>query len=499
MKLKSTLLALTGFFGAVSFAQETIIYTQNGKYGLKMDFGKELLPPECDTIFEIETPTFDFFVADENGVASLYAYQSDKRDLFDETRDQEFTRITYYYDENLKKFIIIGYDKLGNRKQLQDEGGWMPLKRGKNDVAAGKNTDGKYALCTPEKAITGYDFKRIKADLPGIFLALTDTGYVVYNEKAEVLYPYAVNNIFKSKAYEETYIVEKGKLWGVFSTDGSRFIPLRNFKYPKKNFKIERQSANGSLERGFAVEKYGKYGIINGENKELLEFKYDDAYVFSQYDINLYKWGFIALVKEGSSWKFLNAKYKEYKTVEFDKWLVNQGEHGLVLKGGKVYQLDLKTFEFSQRFEFYNDANVSVITNDDGKTGVFGEGGKIILPFDFEIVTLYETGDNTPFIVATKEGKDGIYSIDGENIVPHKYTRLVHLISGDKEYFEVGKGNMVALAYWNREKNTIAIVTDYIFHTLQAGSKVEGKPIAIGKHDDKKYYVYRDGKTEELK
>ena len=157
MKKIYLLTAIIAGFSANLTAQEALIYQEGNKFGLKTDFGKELLPANCDTIFKIETAEFDFYVADENGSSSMYSYLTDKREIFDETAKTDFTEIRVEYSADKVNWSIVGIDKLGNKfKHLQEEGGWAPIKS-KSKYSVGRDYNGKYAICTSTEAVTGYD------------------------------------------------------------------------------------------------------------------------------------------------------------------------------------------------------------------------------------------------------------------------------------------------------------------------------------------------------
>ncbi|MCH2233303.1 MAG: WG repeat-containing protein [Crocinitomicaceae bacterium] len=496
MKKLLLLTAIITGFSTNTNAQAALIYQEGNKFGLKTDFGKELLPANCDTIFKIETAEFDFYVADENGSSSMYSYLTDKREIFDETTNTDFTEIRVEYSADLVNWSIIGIDKLGNKFKHQDEGGWAALKS-KSKYNVGRDYNGKYAICTSTEAVTGYDYDRVNTEHAGFFLALTDSGYIVYNDKVEIAYPFAVRNIYKSKKHTETYIASKGAKWGIFSSSEEFYTPLLEYKNPKYNFTINKDISNADLNRSFSVKRGGKWGVIDAQGKEIMPFIHDDAYMFKQYDINLHQLPFIGIVKLNGKWKFINKKYKDYKEVEIDNWICIYGNIGIVQKGAELFALDLKTFETSKKFGFADGEKIAPIKSDNGMFGLIDENGKILMPFEYEIITLDHREDGTEYLIATKNGKDGIYDETGKMLVPHKYRHLIQIASADKEYFEISNGKLVALGYWDTEKHKIIILTDYIYEYLTFESTTEGKPIAIGTTPEgKDVKIYRDGKQE---
>ena len=63
------------------------------KFGLKTDFGKELLPADYESITLHATDTLDFYLAHLVGSSELYTYSEEKRDIYDEVGRRPFTEI----------------------------------------------------------------------------------------------------------------------------------------------------------------------------------------------------------------------------------------------------------------------------------------------------------------------------------------------------------------------------------------------------------------------
>lgn len=469
MKIIITSLAL--ILGVGVTAQQALILEKDGKFGVTTDFDKVLLPAEYDHMRELKTDTLDFYLAHTVGTAELFSYNSEKRSLYDETQNQKFSIIEAVYSDQIRGKYFYGYDKVGN-KFVFTGNGWDKMKT-KGDFIGGKNQDGKYAVCQKGEALTEYIYNGVNAELPGVVQVKNNDGWQALDTKLKPMYSESYDHLYTSKTHAAVYIIQKGNNWGIFSTDGSMDFPMSPLRNADKIFEFNGQSL-GELERGYAFDKGGKYGIIDNLGKEMLAFNYDDAYAFAPKEVRRHALEVIAVAKQGTTWKFFNEKYKETKSVEFDSWIGLRGEEALVIKGGTMKALNLKTFEFERDPYFSDwDQNTSVET-DNGHEGLVSPQGEIILGFDNdEVHVAYEDTDK-PFVIVQKNGKDGIHSIDGKQLVAHNYETLYELCNNGKHYFAMGKLNeKLALAYWDEATNKIVSVTKPIYTSINCYGKME--------------------------
>ena len=469
MKIIITSIALILGIGVT--AQQALVLEKDGKFGITTDFGKVLLPAEYDHVRELKTDTLDFYIAHTIGTAELYSYNSEKRSIYEETQNQRFSTIEAVYSDQIRGKYFYGYDKVGNKFRFTGDG-WEKLKT-KGDFIGGKNQDGKYAVCQKGEALTEYIYNGVNAELPGVVQVLNNDGWQALDTKLKPMYAESYDHLWKSKTHIAVYIIQKGKNYGIFSTDGSMSLPMAPLRNPDKIFEFNGPSL-GELDRGFAYEKGGKYGISDNTGKEMLAFSYDDAYAFAPKEVRRHSLEVIAVAKQGTTWKFFNEKYKEAKSVEFDSWIGLVGEEALVIKGGKMMALNLKTFEFERDPYFSEWENNTSVETDNGHEGLVSPQGEIILGFDNDEVHVAYEGTDQAFVIVEKNGRDGIHDMNGKQLVAHNYETLYELCNNGKHYFAMGKLNeKLALAYWDVETNKIVSVTKPIYTSINCYGKVE--------------------------
>jgi hypothetical protein len=458
--VKSITLLFIGLSASVS-AQHAEIFQEGKNYGLKTDFGKELLPADYVMITECKTDTLDYFIAETNGSAELYSYNSKERFLFDEAQNHSFTIITWDYEKAAKGNVFFAFDDKGNKFRLSGHG-WNSVKV--KGMVSCKNKNGKFAVCENGKALSGYDYLGINVISSDMIVSLTDSGWVAMDTKMKSVYGWSFDEVHKSDEYPECFIIKKENKWGILSVDGTMNLPPSEMKNPMGMFDFDGDSY-AELKRGYAVKRGAVWGIVDEKNKELTGFSYDNAYMIDDFAIEQHDLTAHAVVKKGVSWSFLNEKWEEHKSVQFDEWLGVHGEVALVLKGGKVLQLDLKTFETQTNLYFGEYEEELVIKTEDDKAGVVGKMGDILMPFDFEWISMEKEGEI--FFIAEKDGKDGIYGEDGKLLVAHDYEGLVSLGTiGEKHYFQIGHAGNAGLGYWDKSSNKLITLSEAKYRSV---------------------------------
>lgn len=461
MKLAIPFLCLLLGVATVTTAQKAEVFKDGDLYGLKTDFGKELLPAEYVKMTKIKTDTLDFYIASLTGSAEIYSYSESKRAIYDEAPSNKFAVIQSEWVEAVKKNKIFGYDALGNKFEFKGHA-WEPVKV--KGMVGGKGPSGKFAVCQGGTALSGYDYLGVDAKHKECVVVLTDTGWIALDVKMKSHYDWSFDEIHNSDIHPEAFIVKKGTKWGILSLDGSMNLPPSEMKNPEGMFDFDGDSY-AELNRSYAVKRAGKWGIVNQKNETKVDFRYDNAYMIDDFSIEQYGLTVHAVVKDGGTWKFLDEKWNESKSLQFDNWIGVHGEVALVMKEGKIQEVDLKTFDFVGKLYFGEYDESLVVKNEDGLSGVVSKNGEIIMPFEFTWIALEE--EDVYFYVAEKNGKGGIYDKTGKVLVGHEYEGLTFLErKNEKDYFEVGLVGKVALAYWDKETNKMVLLTERVYRQV---------------------------------
>ena len=174
-------------------------------------------------------------------------------------------------------------DSLGTKWFLDKDGNWEgPINP--SGLYAGCNSKYRYALFLDGKKLTDYLYHYIyqpddythEASEPFLF-GVSDTGYMVMDTLGKLIYPFAVDRVWKTKYAEGAYVCNRDENWGIFSLNNKYYYPMSYILNGWKAFHLD-DLAYTDLKDPFIVKKKGKWGMesLNGvtipfENDKLFE------------------------------------------------------------------------------------------------------------------------------------------------------------------------------------------------------------------------------------
>jgi len=265
--------------------------------------------------------------------------------------------------------------------------------------------------------------------------------------------------------YEE--VKGKGK-WGYIDKKGDTAIP--------HIYDSARDFSNGLA----SVKKGHKWGVIDKTGREVIVPAYDFIGKYENslaYFVKNGKYGLID--KRGEVFKppvndfiyFSDGIFKMYK----DRKTVVVDEHGQetdydmpIEEGARLIYNPFETYEWLSRYipnrilksgeckEFAG--SFLCVKRDDGKEGLFEKSGKMILPFIYDKIWVYNA---TGVINVTKDGKQGLLDLEGKEIIPFIYDGLhgnsegMILVSNNGKYGFIDEKTLkvaIPLIYNNAER-----------------------------------------------
>lgn len=165
-------------------------------------------------------------------------------------------------------------------------------------------------------------------------------------------------------------IQEKSGLWGYADRSGAVVITPQY------------EDASDFLDGVAIVRKAGKMGLIDRQNKIVVDFIYNNAR-------SMNNTGFIP-VKKGDLWGAIDAKGKVVADFKYDQlsnmqdgvaWARYQEKWGLL--DAKKNWKEVPGIKDARGFV----NGQSVVTNEDGLTGVIDKSGKVIIPFVYNVMS----------------------------------------------------------------------------------------------------------------
>jgi hypothetical protein len=221
-----------------------------------------------------------------------------------------------------------------------------------------------------------------------------------------------------------------------------------------------------------AVRKGMKYGLIDRENKTILDYKFSDIVdVVDDFAITSSGSNFYGLRSIINDSVYIPDQYDEIQSVS-----INQDTNGIMYyflarKGTKMGVVDqfnhiISPFEFEGIVRFpFTKGGFTLDKN--GKAVMFNGTGKCILDNDFDNIELFDGlhADGQEMVLATKGKNVGLYKVDGTLVLPCEY-QAVSMAEFydryDRVYFIIEKNGKKGILC-----NTGEITIPVIFDELQ--------------------------------
>lgn len=412
--------------------------TQNRKSGWYDREGNQILPPEYDEIS-------NYYDADQ----LLRLVKNGKKGIYDLRKKQnivptEFDEITDYFtgflvgiNENrvnnqttTREYTLMD---LNGKKLLNEKFNSFEKSPVKNSqVLFAEKKDG-YSILTSKGAvslenITSYDYifdenQLISPDSQNenalIAVKNKQNKWAIYDEKQEKLKSdFSYDEIKQKFENENTYlIVSKNKKYGIIDQNNKTIV---NFNYDHLSFDLLNTYKDDK--QTVVAKKNGKYGLIDFSGKEVIPFSYADLQRISGDD--LFK------AKLGKNYILINSQNTVLNKGPFDDISNFEDEKALSFSGQKVREIDSKgqfakfedQFSIHQGFKTFDEMKYGFLKMLDSKTDAeVKEYARKIAPSPHLIYFLRESSF-----------KNRVAYLDSESIVNVYYSELLNLKNNNR-------------------------------------------------------------------
>lgn len=527
------------------------VYKESDKFGVIDKEGKVIISASYQKV-EIPNPSKNVFICSKDGKS--IAMDSNNKQLFDEYNSIEAIKLknaatNLAYEKSIlktekngqyglisfsgKKIIDTEYDSIeglpGIEGELQVEKnnkfgvinikGTMLVKTEYDTVSGDNyyNENNKHGFIIGQKNENGYNYGYINykgieilkpeyndisrvVDIPteeGIYLIAAKNGqYGVIKNKKSI-----INNEYQSIEYDkttETYILQKGKKYGVSNNTGKIIIPIENtniqvkgeYLYIEKNnikevydksankINIEfnktiMPTSNDNYKIIITTEENGNYyGVIDKDEKQIIksEFLYIE-YAFDNYFIACGKNGKLGVINNSGE-PIIELKYDLVQKI--------QGKNLI-----QTLLADEKTTEiYSENMKKICEMKNAIIENQDEYIKLYSNTELKYLDKAGEVVESSKVLPNNKIYAACKDGKWGYIDSNGNTIVDYKYEFASELNkSGFASIMQNGK--------WGAINSDGKVVIDPKYEINETNTKVEfvGEYLKINTGFGSEYYT----------
>ena len=473
-------------------------------YGVLHKAEGVLMAATHDTVVALNKKINEVIAVGDGGEFTLYGYNEDKKELF-VVVDKKFTALDVR-GEIGKKYVVM-IDSLGQELSYAIGNGSIE-ENISNRTKIGMNSEGLYALVKSNRQITGYSFNDLRLACDdrrevcyGFYEAVTDSGILLIDSLGNPVYPYAVDRYMPFYHHKGTFLATRGASSGFFSfdTEHSNNCPLLKIQDWRTTFEPEGGKAWGFIYQYYIIDRSGKYGLRDCDQNIIVPFEYDHMFFGTDQKT--------LVVEKNSKWQIIKTKnQKVLHEFEIDHWLgtaySSKRDFGFFLRGGKMLNIDLKSFkESSDKILGKRSSRTIIHMTPDGEWLAYNEYGEIIMPIGkYGYLSFIRAGKFSGFL-AKHEGTYGLYSLKGAMLLDHEYKRIQAVSRSEEGYFILSKDDKMGLLNWDSEQQEFKMVVDFEYRLItryyERCNYCVGEPAVKGqKMDGTWYYIYPDGKLK---
>ncbi|WP_207511998.1 WG repeat-containing protein [Longitalea luteola] len=346
----------------------------------------------------------------------------------------------------------------------------------------------RYALLEyfSKKKITPFVFENIGSFYDNDLSQVKLNGkYGVINTKGQIIIPCIYDEMtsmtIDGMAY---YVVSKGGREGVINAQNETVIP---FEYGNI-----RKSYNSSMH--LEVSKNGRYGLMNFVSRKMvIPAIYERVDVLSNNLVQVRKGNLYTLFNLSGEQVFSNWYSQLDINIDSDYALVElNGKKGVIsLAEKKTIPLEYEVL--TRLRNGYSSTNTFFIAARAGRYGILGRDGKIVLPFQYSMITT----SGYDLVVVTKNNKKGLLTTEGTPVLAVEYDDIVDadrylMIKKDSKYGVVNRSGAFLLPVEYEAMSRMYMADSYSTSYLLAtrnGKKgvvdaISGKPRIEFVYDD---------------
>lgn len=359
-------ISINGIVSNLPYEKRVLKYKENGKYGLIDYTGKVIVKPIYEEIEGLENKESELIVKKDG----KYGVINDRGIKLIKEEYDGIVADGYYTEEN--KYALSGYI-ISNKTSNGYRYGYLNYKLEKmlkieyneisrvleinngQDIYIIASKNGKFGVVKNNKTVINYDYQDIEYDANNnLFKLQRNLQFGVYDINGKSILPVQ----YKELDFKGVYIqaLENGKeVYTYFNSKGDEI------KVPKYTSVLKTTENNYYI----TINKEGLYGIINKDEKELVENKYNYLeYLFDEYFIAAKNDGNLGIINAKDS-ILVDFKYEVLQKIQDTKVV-----EAKVLKENvsELYGKDMeKIYSVDNAYIYKKDNYIEVYSEKDTK------------------------------------------------------------------------------------------------------------------------------------
>jgi hypothetical protein len=353
--------------------------------------------------------------------------------------------------------------------------------------------NGKYGFIDQKgNQVVPIKFEKVRSNKIDSFVCVMENGkWAFFSCEGKQLTKFEFDQITESPYSETSYtyfesglcrVQKNGKL-GYINSNFQTVIPFGKYQ----------ESETFDLSKRAVVKTKGKYGLINTQDKFILEPKYQSIDYF-KYPSGRYK------VQYANKYGIIDSIGQEILPTQYLEIIPNYFQIDTLRKGILILKKNIgnsivtdyngqvlipEKYDDIGIFEVHDNTSYSIVKKN-GKFGLINHLDEILLPIENNLVEKRRWFD---YLIVEKNGFQGIYSKSGKEIISKKYEEIDPCYYNDNERFIVKKNGLFGVIDIN-ENIIIPIEFDSISNWVEYGPEAH-----FVVKNDKHGLINREGKV----
>lgn len=447
-------ISINGIVSSIPYEKTVLKYKKNGKYGIISFEGKEITKPIYEEIHGLENKETELLIKlngkygvinvkgaklinpeYDNIVADGFYTDKDKYGLSGYIVSNKTTEgYRYGYISNTyKKVLSVEHNEIERILDTKNE----------KDTYLIASKNGKYGVIKNKKILIDYSYQGIEYDSNNsLFEVEKNEKYGIIDYNGKIIIPLEYEGIEIKGIYVQAYKNDGEMI--VYNMQGEKVTDL---KYASI---IKTQNDNYQI----TINEDGFYGIINEQNEELVENKYNYIeYLFEDYFIAANEQGKLGVINIGQEEK-IQLKYDVLQRIDDTKVIEAKL---LSEQKTEIYNSNLDlVYSIKNAFIYKEDKYLKVYSKEEDK----------YLDFNGNELETKEVFESNVLIASKKDNKWGFIDRDENIVVAHKYDKVT-------EFNEYGYAGIKLNDKWGVIDSKGDIIKEPSYENLETNSTPE--------------------------
>ena len=304
--------------------------------------------------------------------------------------------------------------------------------------------------------------------------------------KGDLAIPCEHINVYTNESYPNWVVLENKRGWALTDTKNKT---TDYYQVPENSnpFDIDEPFSYFEESDLFALIKKGKYGLMDINEKAVIDFGYDFLTTWTVFDENENSHLYAIALRKGKT-HIIKVADQSTISLNYDDFLGFWGDYVFLSRKNKTEIIRIIDGEKVDRVPSKFDIAYDNLMNQEGQEGLVDNYGNVVIPFRFDYLILLS--QDVGLVKAWKDNKVQLLDFSGKVLIDGPFDAIDPVCHSDPTFFKVKKHDKSALFLLDKARSKAKQLTEFKY-TGYVSCKTEG--IANVKINDKKGTVDKTG------